>query len=196
MVAASERGDSRCHRSNASSADKCALVSVLTGILGGELTWPTERLPFMRPPLIYIGMARARSRVQGRDGTRERCQLHEGIGRDPLDATAVGAPRPERLAGSNPALHVRPLASVAGHRMREIGRSTARPRDRTTVRAEAPLLRGRFRRNLEGETAAAVETADVPDIVELLQRLDRVGLVTRRAARNSPGICSDSHVGL
>jgi len=34
----------------------------------------------------------------------------------------------------------------------------------------------------------------MPDIVELLQRLDRVGFVTRWAAGNCPGACSDLHV--
>jgi len=125
-----------------------------------------------------------------------RCRLHEDIGRDPLDATAVSAPRPERLAGSKPALHVRPVASVAGDRTREVGRSTAGPRHRTAIRAEAAFLSGRLRRHLEREAAAAVETADVPDIVELLKRLNRVGLVTGGAAGNSPGTCSDFHVGL
>jgi hypothetical protein len=134
--------------------------------------------------------------MQGCDGTRRRSQLHEGIGRDPLDTTAVSTPRPERLAGSKPALHVRPVASVAGDRMREVGRPTARPRNRTAIRPEAALLGGRFRRNLEREPAAAVETADMPDIVELLQRLDRVGFVTGGAAGNSPGTCSDFHVSL
>jgi hypothetical protein len=125
-----------------------------------------------------------------------RCQLREGIGRDPLDATAVSAPRPERLAGSQPAFHVRAVAPIAEDRTREVGRSTARPRDRAAIRAEAALLSGRFRRNLEREAAAAVETADVPDIVELLQRLDRVRFVTGGAAGNSPGACGDFHVGL
>ena len=41
------RGDSRCHRSKASSADRCSVVSVLTGMLSGDLTGPTERLLFI-----------------------------------------------------------------------------------------------------------------------------------------------------
>ena len=41
------RGDSRCHRSKASSADRCSVVRVLTGMLRGDLTGPSERLLFI-----------------------------------------------------------------------------------------------------------------------------------------------------
>jgi hypothetical protein len=141
---------------------------------------------------ISAWLARA---VECRDGTeRDNRQLEGDIGRHSLNSTAVGAPRPERLASSNPALHVRPLASVAGDWMREVGRSAARSRGRATIGADAPLLCRRSRRNLEREPAAAVEAAHVPDIVELLQRLDRIRFATRWAAGNSPRACSDLHV--
>ena len=47
--------DSRCHRSNAATADRCSVVSALTGRRDGDLVGATERLPFT---LIYIGVAK------------------------------------------------------------------------------------------------------------------------------------------
>lgn len=125
-----------------------------------------------------------------------RAWLRENLGRDPLDAPAVRAPRPQRLARSNPPLYARTTAAITGHRTWEIRRAASRSRDRAAILALPALLSRRSPKHFKREPATAVEAADMPDVVDLLKRFDRVGLMTRGTAGYAPGTCGDLHMAV
>src|SRR5215471_1218027 len=139
-------------------------------------------------------MGATRRRVQQRETDARSLRQH--VDGDPLNASAVGTPRPERLARADPPLYLPASAAIARQRARQVGRAAPRSRDRAAVGSAPALLGRRPRGNFKRESAPAVEAADVPDVVELLQGLDRIRLMARGATGNSPRTGGDLHVGL
>ena len=110
-----------------------------------------------------------------------------------MHATTSAAPRPQCLASAHPSVYVLPPTLGADDRLTEIGGATPRSGRRATfLVAPALVSRGRQpRRN--HEAVAAAQTTRVPGALHLKERLNLVGVLTRRtgwrpaSSRRDPG---------